>query len=49
MSVEAAADRLKERGNEAFKAKRFGEAIDLYTQAIGAHDSTAVLPARAPH
>lgn len=29
------ADRLKERGNELFKAKRYGEAIDLYTRAIG--------------
>ncbi|KAF8521602.1 hypothetical protein BU17DRAFT_75424 [Hysterangium stoloniferum] len=31
-SVEA--DRLKEQGNEAFKAKRYSEAIHLYTQAV---------------
>lgn len=29
------ADRFKERGNESFKAKRYGDAIDLYTRAIG--------------
>ena len=29
------AERFKEKGNEAFKKKQFGEAIDLYTKAIG--------------
>ncbi|KAH7915250.1 hypothetical protein BJ138DRAFT_1142032 [Hygrophoropsis aurantiaca] len=29
------ADSVKEQGNVAFKAKRYGEAIDLYTKAIG--------------
>ncbi|KAJ7089731.1 hypothetical protein B0H15DRAFT_269331 [Mycena belliarum] len=28
------AEKVKEQGNVAFKAKRFGEAIDLYTKAI---------------
>jgi DnaJ homolog subfamily C member 7 len=29
------AEKVKELGNVAFKAKRYGDAIDLYTQAIG--------------
>jgi len=29
------AEEIKERGNVAFKAKKYTEAIDLYTQAIG--------------
>lgn len=29
------AEKLKEEGNVAFKAGRYGNAIDLYTQAIG--------------
>lgn len=29
------AEKVKEQGNTAFKAKRYGEAIDLYTKAIG--------------
>jgi DnaJ homolog subfamily C member 7 len=29
------ADKVKEQGNTAFKAKKFDEAIDLYTKAIG--------------
>lgn len=29
------AEKVKEQGNVAFKAKRFGDAIDLYTKAIG--------------
>ncbi|KAH7918272.1 TPR-like protein [Leucogyrophana mollusca] len=31
----ASADTVKEQGNVAFKAKRYGEAIDLYSKAIG--------------
>ena len=31
----AEGERLKEEGNVAFKAKRYGEAVDLYTKAIG--------------
>jgi DnaJ family protein C protein 7 len=31
------AEKVKERGNVAFKAGRYGEAIDLYTQAIGVY------------
>lgn len=30
------AERTKEQGNVAFKAKRYGEAINLYTKAISA-------------
>jgi hypothetical protein len=30
------AERIKERGNAAFKAQRYDEAIDFYTKAIGA-------------
>lgn len=29
------AEQLKEEGNAAFREKRFGTAIDLYSQAIG--------------
>jgi DnaJ homolog subfamily C member 7 len=29
------ADRVKEEGNTAFKAKRFDAAIEFYTKAIG--------------
>jgi DnaJ family protein C protein 7 len=29
------AERIKEEGNVAFKSKRYGEAIDFYTKAIG--------------
>jgi hypothetical protein len=30
------AERVKEQGNVAFKAKKYIEAIELYTKAIGA-------------
>jgi DnaJ homolog subfamily C member 7 len=30
------AERIKEQGNAAFKAKRYEEAVDLYTKAVGA-------------
>lgn len=36
VAIAAEAERLKEQGNDAFKAGRYGEAIDLYTKAIGA-------------
>jgi hypothetical protein len=29
---------VKEQGNIAFKAKRFDDAVELYTQAIGIHN-----------
>lgn len=29
------AEKVKAQGNTSFKAKRYGEAIDLYTKAIG--------------
>ena len=32
----ALAEKTKEQGNAAFKAKRYGEAVNLYTKAIGA-------------
>ncbi|KAI0047396.1 protein prenylyltransferase, partial [Auriscalpium vulgare] len=32
--IAAEAEKLKEQGNVSFKAKRYGEAIDLYTNAI---------------
>ena len=35
-------DVLKEQGNAAFKAKRFGEAIEYYTQALGAHNNIVI-------
>jgi hypothetical protein len=31
----ARAEATKERGNVAFKAKRYGEALDLYSTAVG--------------
>jgi DnaJ homolog subfamily C member 7 len=31
----AQAEETKEKGNVAFKAKNFTEAVDLYTKAIG--------------
>ena len=39
----SAAEEVKERGNVAFKAKQYTEAIDLYTKAIG------TIPHPAPH
>ena len=30
------AEKVKEQGNISFKAKRYGEAIDLYTRALRA-------------
>ncbi|KAJ4836831.1 Serine/threonine-protein phosphatase 5 [Turnera subulata] len=38
----ARAEELKVLANEAFKANRFGQAIDLYTQAIELNDRNAV-------
>ena len=32
------AEKTKEKGNIAFKAGKYAEAVDLYTQAIGAQD-----------
>ncbi len=34
--IAAEAERLKEQGNDSFKSGRYGEAIDLYSKAIGA-------------
>lgn len=34
---ETDADKIKEAGNVAFKARKFDDAIALYTKAIGAH------------
>jgi DnaJ homolog subfamily C member 7 len=34
-AIAAEADKLKEEGNQAFKRARYGEAVDLYTKAIG--------------
>ncbi len=34
-AVAAEAERLKEQGNDSFKRGRYGEAVDLYTKAIG--------------
>jgi len=34
-AIAAEAEKLKEQGNESFKRARYGEAVDLYTKAIG--------------
>lgn len=36
VAIAAEAEKLKEQGNDSFKAGRYGDAIDLYTKAIGA-------------
>lgn len=36
VAIAAEAEKLKEQGNDSFKVGRYGEAIDLYTKAIGA-------------
>ena len=41
-----AAERLKEQGNDSFKSGRYGEAIDLYSKAIGAF--SALPPSSLP-
>lgn len=40
----ARAERTKEQGNVAFKAKRYGEALDLYSTAVGMCDLVLVSP-----
>ena len=35
VAIAAEAENLKVQGNESFKRARYGEAIDLYTKAIG--------------
>jgi hypothetical protein len=35
-AIAAEAEKLKEQGNESFKRGKYGDAIDLYTKAIGA-------------
>jgi hypothetical protein len=35
VDVAVEAEKLKELGNESFKRARYGEAVDLYTKAIG--------------
>jgi hypothetical protein len=34
-AIAADAENLKEQGNDSFKRKRYGDAIDLYSKAIG--------------
>lgn len=34
-AIAAEAEKLKEQGNDSFKVGRYGDAIDLYTKAIG--------------
>lgn len=41
------AEKTKERGNVAFKEKRFAEAVELYTSAIGASFSSLFPSCRA--
>ena len=36
VAIAAEAEKLKEQGNDSFKVRRYSDAIDLYTQAIGA-------------
>ncbi|SRR6266702_1896581 len=36
VAIAAEAEKLKEQGNDSFKVGRYGDAIDLYTKAIGA-------------
>jgi DnaJ family protein C protein 7 len=35
VAIVAEAEKLKEQGNQSFKRARYGEAVDLYTKAIG--------------
>ena len=37
--IAAEAEKLKEQGNDSFKGGRYGEAIDLYSKAIGTFPS----------
>jgi DnaJ family protein C protein 7 len=39
-AIAAEAEKLKERGNESFKRARYGDAVDLYTKAIGMSSSS---------
>ena len=34
-AIAVEAEKLKEQGNQSFKRARYGEAVDLYTKAIG--------------
>jgi len=34
-AIAAEADKFKEQGNDSFKRARYGDAVDLYTKAIG--------------
>jgi len=34
-AIAAEAEKLKEEGNQSFKRARYGEAVDIYTKAIG--------------
>jgi DnaJ family protein C protein 7 len=43
-AIAAEAEKLKEQGNESFKRARYGEAVDLYTKAIGMSSSSSSLP-----
>lgn len=44
VQIAADAEKLKEQGNESFKCGRYGEAIDLYTKAIGLSPPIPPLP-----
>jgi hypothetical protein len=49
-AIAAEAEKLKEQGNESFKRARYGEAVDLYTKAIGMssiHPSLLSYPQRS--
>jgi hypothetical protein len=44
VQIAAEAEKLKERGNDSFKCGRYGEAIDLYTKAIGTSSASPPPP-----
>jgi hypothetical protein len=41
-AIAAEAEKLKEQGNESFKRAKYGEAVDLYTKAIGMSSSLSL-------
>lgn len=42
-AIAAEAEKLKEQGNESFKRGRYGDAVDLYTKAIGPFRPPSIL------